>query len=300
MFCVSIECPLQKMFKFTTSQKIYIASVFSKFLIFFFGKKKRIITRDKISYLVDLNEGIDLGIFLKIKNEKKLFNIKNILKNNKNIILVDIGANIGSVTLPLARLFNKSNIIAIEPTIYAFKKLKKNISLNSNLNKRIKTFNFFISNNNKKVKYVHSSWNFSDDNSKHKIHLGSLRKNTHKIISLDGLIKKLNKKIHFIKIDVDGYELDVLNSGYKAIKKYKPIIYIEFAPYLHEDFGYTTENLIKFIKKKINYSFFNEDFIEIKNIKSYVKTINNRSENLFLINKDRKSNYKKLMANFAE
>ena len=288
------------MFKFTTSQKIYIASVFSKFLIFFLGKKKRIITRDKISYLVDLNEGIDLGIFLKIKNEKKLFNIKNILKNNKNISLVDIGANIGSVALPLAGLFNKSNIIAIEPTIYAFKKLKKNISLNSNLKKRIKTFNFFISNNNKKVKYVHSSWNFSDENNKHKIHLGSLKKNTPKIISLDGLIKKLNKKIHFIKIDVDGYELDVLNSGYKTIKKYKPIIYIEFAPYLHEDFGYTTESLIKFIKKKINYSFFNEDFIEIKNIKSYVKTINNRSENLFLINKDRKSNYKKLMANFAE
>ena len=63
---------------------------------------------------------------------------------NKNISLVDIGANIGSVALPLAGLFNKSNIIAIEPTIYAFKKLKKNISLNSNLKKRIKTFNFFI------------------------------------------------------------------------------------------------------------------------------------------------------------
>jgi len=222
------------------------------------------------------------------------------LKNNKDINLIDIGANIGSVTLPLAGLFNKSNIIAIEPSIYAFNKLKKNISLNFNLKKRIKIFNFFISNNYKKVKYVHSSWNFSDENNKHKIHLGSLRKNTHRIISLDKLIKKMNKKIHFIKIDVDGYELDVLNSAYKIIKRYKPIIYIEFAPYLHEEFGYTTENLIKFINKKINYSFFNEDFIEIKNIKSYVKKINNRSENLFLISKDRKGICKKLLANIAE
>jgi len=55
------------MFKFTTFQKIYIASTLSKILIFFLGRKKRIIARDKISYLVDLNEGIDLGIFLKIK-----------------------------------------------------------------------------------------------------------------------------------------------------------------------------------------------------------------------------------------
>ena len=75
---------------------------------------------------------------------------------------------------------------------------------------------------------------------------------------------------------------------------------MEFAPYLHEEFGYTTESIIKFIKKKINYSFVNEDFIEIKNIKSYVKTIHNRSENLFLISKDRKSICKKLLANIAE
>jgi len=272
------------MFKFTTSQKIYIASILSKFLIFFLGKKKRIITRNNISYLIDLNEGIDLGIFLNIKNEKKLFNVQKVLDNNKNMNLIDVGSNVGSVALPLAKLFDKSNIIAIEPTIYAFKKLKKNISLNSNLKKRIKIFNFFISNNYKKVKYVHSSWNFSDEKNKHKIHLGSLRKNTHQIISLDSLVKKLNKKIHFIKIDVDGYELDVLNSGYKTIKKYNPIIYFEFAPYIHKDFGYTTKNLIKFIKKKINYSFFNEDFIEIKNMESYAQTIKNRSENFFLVN----------------
>jgi len=256
----------------------------SKFLIFFLGKKKRIITRNNISYLIDLNEGFDLGIFLNIKNEKKLFNVQKVLDNNKNMNLIDVGSNVGSVALPLAKLFDKSNIIAIEPTIYAFKKLKKNISLNSNLKKRIKIFNFFISNNYKKVKYVHSSWNFSDEKNKHKIHLGSLRKNTHQIISLDSLVKKLNKKIHFIKIDVDGYELDVLNSGYKTIKKYNPIIYFEFAPYIHKDFGYTTKNLIKFIKKKINYSFFNEDFIEIKNMESYAQTIKNRSENFFLVN----------------
>ena len=40
------------------------------------------------------------------------------------------------------------------------------------------------------------------------------------------------------------------SADYKIIKKYKPIIYIEFAPYLHKDFGYTKESIIKFIKKK--------------------------------------------------
>ena len=274
------------MFNLLTSQKILIASILSKFFIFFLGNKKRKIQRDKIFYEVDLNEGIDLGIFLNIKNEKKIVNVKKLLKNHKNITLIDVGSNVGSVTLPLSKIFNKSYILAIEPTIYAYKKLKRNINLNSDLKKRIKPLNYFISNKNMKVNYAHSSWNFYKKDSKHKIHLGSLKKiSKNKNISLDKLIKKINKKIHFIKIDVDGYELDVLKSALKCINRFKPIIHIEFAPYLHDEFGYSTDTLIKFIENKINYKFYNEDLKKIDNIKNYVKNIKNRSENFFLINK---------------
>ena len=280
------------MIKLLTSQKIIIASILSKFLIFFLGKKKRKIIRNKINYLIDLNEGIDLGIFLNIKNEKKIYNIKKILKNEKNTCLIDIGANIGSVTLPLAKLFDRSSIISIEPTKYAYNKLKLNLELNSKLKKRIKTFNYFISNNRKKVKYVHSSWNFSKDESKHKIHFGSLKKTSDKSVSLDNLIKKIKKKINFIKIDVDGYELEVLKSGYKFISKYRPIIHIEFAPYLHKNFGYSTDELINFIKKKIHYDFYNENFKKVKNVATHVAKIKNRSENFFLINKKDREKFK--------
>ena len=283
------------MIKLTTSQKILIASVLSKFLIFFLGKKKRKISRNKINYLIDLNEGIDLGIFLNIKNEKKIFNIKKILKNKKDTCLIDIGANIGSVTLPLAKLYDKSNIISVEPTNYAYKKLKFNLELNSKLKKKIKIFNYFISNKRKKTKYVHSSWNFSKDESKHKVHFGSLKKTSNKSMSLDNLIKIIKKKIDFIKIDVDGYELEVLKSGNKFINKYKPVIHIEFAPYLHKNFGYSTKALINFIKKKIHYNFYNEDFTRINNVEEYVANIKNRSENFFLINKKDTKIKKKLL-----
>ena len=85
--------------------------------------------------------------------------------------------------------------------------------------------------------------------------------------------------------DVDGYELDVLKSATKSIKRFKPIIHIEFAPYLHSEFGYSTNNLISFIENKIKYKFYSEDLKKIENIKSYVKKIKNKSENFFLINK---------------
>ena len=90
------------MIKLLTSHKIFIASILSKILIFFLGKGKKIIRRNNIKYEVDLNEGIDLGIYLNIKNERKLFNIKQILDIKSRLNMVDIGSNIGSVTLPLS------------------------------------------------------------------------------------------------------------------------------------------------------------------------------------------------------
>ncbi len=278
------------MLKLSTSQKIFLASFLSKFLVFFFGSKKKLIKRNGINYKIDLNEGVDLGIFLNIKLEGKISKLTRLLDCNKKLNLIDIGANIGSVSLPLAKIFYRSYIFSVEPTYYAYKKLSNNINLNPDLKKRVKTINFLI-NNNKKTRKVYSSWNFSNKGAKHKIHLGSLKIiNKKNIISLDQLIKKINKKIDFIKIDVDGFELKVLKSGEKYIKKFKPIIHLEFAPYLHFGSNNSPEILIFFIKHKLNYSFYNEDFEKINEINTYIKKIKNRSENFFLINnKDFKS-----------
>ena len=274
------------MLKLNTSQKIFIASLISKILIFFFGNKKRIIERNKIRYFVDLNEGIDLGIFLNIKNEKKIFNIVKIL--GKHITIIDIGSNIGSVTLPLAKIFSKSKVISIEPTFYAFSKLKKNINLNPILKKRIKLENVFVSNQNKIVNKVHSSWNLSNDSKKHKVHFGTLKKTSKIIKKLDKVCSNV-KKVDFIKIDVDGHELDVLKSGIKTIKKHKPFIYFEFAPYLYKEFHYTPEILINFIKKDLNYLFYDEKLKEVSNIESFINKLKKSSQNFFLIHKSFKN-----------
>ena len=274
------------MLKLNTSQKIFIASLISKILIFFFGNKKRIIERNGIRYFVDLNEGIDLGIFLNIKNEKKIFNIVKIL--GKHITIIDIGSNIGSVTLPLAKIFSKSKVISIEPTFYSFSKLKKNINLNPILKKRIKLENVFVSNQNKIVNKVHSSWNLSNDSKKHKVHFGTLKKTSKIIKKLDKVCSNV-KKVDFIKIDVDGHELDVLKSGIKTIKKHKPFIYFEFAPYLYKEFHYTPEILINFIKKDLNYLFYDEKLKEVSNIESFINKLKKSSQNFFLIHKSFKN-----------
>ena len=282
------------MFSISTKSKILIASILSKILIFFIGDKKRIILRNNIKYEIDLNEAIDLGIFLGIKNENNLYRIKNFLNSNSKNVLVDIGSNVGSVTLPLAQLFNLSTVISIEPTKFAFSKLKKNLKLNPILKSRVKLFNIFISNERKKVSFVHSSWKLKVKDKRHKVHLGTLKKTSNKTKTLSEVLGKIRKRIDFIKIDVDGYEINVLRSGKRIIKKYKPLIYFEFAPYLYKEFGYSPEILIDFIKKELNYTFLNENFNEVKNIYEIGKTLKDRSLNFFLTHKTNLYKFKDL------
>ena len=49
------------------------------------------------------------------------------------------------------------------------------------------------------------------------------------MISIDELIKSYGfKSFDLLKIDVEGYEHEVLKGSVKSIKKYRPIIYLEF------------------------------------------------------------------------
>ncbi|MDA7832108.1 FkbM family methyltransferase [Candidatus Pelagibacter sp.] len=267
-----------------TKYKIQIAKIISFFLKPFF-KKNQIHIRNKIKWMLDLNEGIDLSIFLFGTSEKKIQNLKQIFKSDTKLTIIDIGANIGSISLPLAKIFNKSKIFAIEPTNYAFKKLTKNLNLNNNLKKNIILNQLFLS-KIKKPSKVWSSWNFDDNKSKHKHHLGTLHSIKKKsYISLTKFINlKKIKRVDFIKLDVDGHELDVLKSGEKFFQKNKPVIFIEIAPYLYPEFNYNCSELITYIKE-LKYSFYSEDLKKISNINNYVKKITNGgSENFYLMN----------------
>tara|TARA_B100000989_G_C19419292_1_gene417894 strand:- start:38 stop:871 length:834 start_codon:yes stop_codon:yes gene_type:complete len=269
------------MFGLSTSTKIYLATILSKLLIYLFRRKNFIISRNGIKYNIDLEEGIDLGIFLSIKNEKNLFKVKKYIDLDEKSLVVDIGANVGSVSLPLAKNFNNAQIYSIEPTVYAYKKLKQNINLNLNLKKRVKTFNYFVTCKKKKIKFVHSSWKLISDDQKHGIHKGILKKTSNKMISLDSLLKKNKKRVRLIKIDVDGYELEVLKSSEKTLKNEKPIIYFELAPYLYKEMGYTVDHLIRYVKK-IGYAFYDEDFKPVLDIKLVSSKLTDKSQNYFL------------------
>jgi len=270
-----------------TAYKMFIAKSLLRLISYFSSDLNVNCTRNKINWTLDLNEGIDLSIFIFGKFEYEI--IKTVeklhLDDNSNSSILDIGANIGIHSLQLANNFKNIKIYAIEPTDFAFNKLIVNLKNNKYNLKNIFPRQVFLTNISKyKPKKIYSSWDLITAEHTHKEHLG-VKKSLNNAISfsLDNFIKKNNiANVKLIKLDVDGYELQVLTSGKNLLKK-KPFIIMELAPYLYPEFGYNQIDLIKLIKS-FGYTFYSINPIrQITDIEGFARNINQGSSKNILI-----------------
>ena len=68
---------------------------------------------------------------------------------------------------------------------------------------------------------------------RHPIHLSLSKKATKRQTTLDSFINDNNiSRLDFIKIDTDGYELEILKGAINSLKRFKPVIVFELATYL--------------------------------------------------------------------
>ena len=263
-----------------TITKVTIAKLIFNLLIFF-GFNKKIITKKKsILWNLDLSEGIDLSIFLFGSFQREVVNsiynyIFNFKKSKETFFnIIDIGSNIGDKSLSIInKLLNKNisnfEVFSIEPTDYAYKKQIININLNPILKKKISSFQYFVSDKKLKPKKIYSSWSLEKKKNFHKTHMGVLKdvKKSTKNISLDSFIKrhKINKQI-ILKIDVDGFEMNVLKSCVKTLREKNPIIFMEYAPHSFLENGSSVREFNNFIKTH-NYKIFDLNFKKLNKIK---------------------------------
>jgi FkbM family methyltransferase len=152
---------------------------------------------------------------------------KKILDNISSInTFFDIGANKGQFTLLANYFFPKSKIYVFEPLSSQFKILQKIFSQKNN----IKLFNFAVGKKNKSVNIFETKQKDSSSLLKpNKLQLKYFPEvyiqNTFKVrmIKLSSFIKNFKKPV-FLKIDVQGYELEVLKGTTLKNIKY---IYLE-------------------------------------------------------------------------
>ena len=153
---------------------------------------------------------------------------------NKPKLCIDIGANIGEYSKYILENSN-SRVIAFEPMPTSFNKLNalKGIFIN-----RLFAYNIGIGEKEeiKKIHYDKKNLQWANFNPEVKkiSYLNNTKKSLKcKISTLDNFLIKNKKiavkKIDLIKIDTEGYELEVLIGAKKTIEKFKPkYIQIEY------------------------------------------------------------------------
>lgn len=205
---------------------------------------------------LDLTQSLDNQIF---NNTFEPYSTKWIYKIVKpGMIVADVGANIGYYTIQLSKLvgFN-GRVYAFEPFSSYHKRLIDHLQLNNCHNVFLSEFGlsdkiatnrkiYFAGNKSGSATLVSlDDASFSE--------AGNVNLNT-----LDNYVDEIDiTKLDFIKVDIDGYEFKFISGALDSLKRFRPIILMEFSHLhlLHEGSG--VEELASMLKG-LGYSFYSE------------------------------------------
>lgn len=140
-------------------------------------------------------------------------------KSLSELTIFDVGANVGHYSLLLEEVFgSKATINSFEPSHKTFQKLSSNIGGKGN----IRLHNFGLGNKDTKT-VLYSDSDESGLASIYKRRLDYFKINMNQseeieIKTLDTFCKENKiKHIHFLKLDVEGHEIKVLEGAYKML-----------------------------------------------------------------------------------
>ena len=170
------------------------------------------------------------------------FNLSNLAQLiGPSDVCLDIGANVGMMTLAMAMLAPKGHVYAFEGSPQTTLALTETIKANNLDN--VSAYSAIIGHSKEKVKFFDapesraSGFCVSMDTPRELPRQGNLDPNNFQMIisetkSVDDLVAELGlSMVDFIKIDVEGAELDVLEGARDTLQRFKPIVVMEFNSY---------------------------------------------------------------------
>ncbi len=162
--------------------------------------------------------------------EPEFGTIKYLIKPGDSV--VDVGANYGLITLFLSRLVGEcGSVYSVEPIPLTFEILLNNVKKLGLSNVRL--FNYGISENSVSAIMEVPKFNFGAENFYQAKIISNVKQESSlkhfkvNLKSLDSLLNDRLDNIKFIKIDVEGHELQAVNGARQLIKHSKPALYIE-------------------------------------------------------------------------
>ena len=185
-----------------------------------------------------------------------IFAIINTLPND--CIILDGGANIGFFTVPVAQQIKQQGgrVISFEPQRQLFNALSGSLALNGLNN--VFLHNIGLGDGRQSTAYL-PAVDYSRPSDFGTVSLSvddaveehcKMRTRTVDIDSIDSLMLP---RLDFIKLDVEGFEIPALTGGLKAIKKYRPYIWVEY-------FITGAKEIKQALKSVNNYSYYIVDY----------------------------------------
>lgn len=135
----------------------------------------------------------------------------------KGDVVLDVGANYGDSAIWWAKTFG-AKVIAFEPLKNVYSILCKNIEMNHIEN--IMAYNIALGKGNKLEGYSNGDMFIAG------------KKGQQKLIDSMPLDNFPVETVNILKIDVEGFEADVLEGGIKTLKKHRPKVIMEVHSYL--------------------------------------------------------------------
>lgn len=173
-------------------------------------ESKRILTRIVEEWITHENE---YGQLDDICTGDQYFS-KDIVDFSENEVFIDAGAYIGDTAHEFLEKckYKFKELLLFELNKNNYERLLININKYDNeIRDKIKVFNLGLSNEEKEV------YCSDDDEGSSICEFGDIRS---KVIDIDRILE--NKKVTFIKMDIEGFELNALEGAKDTIKKYRP------------------------------------------------------------------------------
>ena len=168
---------------------------------------------------------------------------------NKNLIettgreIIDIGANNGSFAIDFSHLVgDNGKVYSFEPQRLIYYQLCGNVFMNGLNN--VYCYNYAIGNHVDSV-YIESPDYFD----KGEVNFGNVKVgNKGDLVIQVPLDSYTFDDVAFIKIDVQGYELNVIKGAEHTIAKHRPYLFVEFEDDLLKESGTSEEELQSYIE----------------------------------------------------
>ncbi len=145
-------------------------------------------------------------------------------------VCFDVGASIGITTLLLCSLCPNGHVYSFEPSPVNAGYLRQNLAFNGVKNCTI--IEAGVGERAGSLQFHHSSFSGAESHFVTEAHLDRENKQTIPVdvVTLDDFLNRKREvgRLDFIKIDAEGFEPAILAGARDTIKRFKPIIFMEF------------------------------------------------------------------------